>query len=434
MRAWLLSAVVLTCLASAQSPSAPYPLTNLTIRGNKRLAASDIAGAAGLKIGQAVNKDTFDEARARLLESGAFESVGYEFKPNAAKTGYDATFDVAEVALLYPYRFEDLPAPEATLRSAIAQQSALLHDLIPATREVLDRYQYVLGKLLDGRVTVEGKLNYDLPGQPTILFRPAGDRPHISEVHFTGNESVPASQLLNTFADVAVGTEFTEPAVRRLLDASIRPLYEARGKVRAAFPKIATEPSKNPEVVGVSLTVSVEEGPTYKLGAVRFTGAAARQAKELEDLVKWRKDETINFDEIKSGLNRIVKRYKSTGYLHAVARADRTIDDKEHRVDLAVNVDAGPEFKFGTLEIRGLDLNSEPAIRKMWGAKEGKPFDAEAPDAFLKDIRDQGLFDNLGDTSAQTKVNEDRKTVDVTLIFLGSKPAGEGRKRLDAQP
>lgn len=434
MRAWLLSAVLLPWLAYAQSPAAPYPLTNLTVRGNKRLTPAEIAGASGLKIGQTVNKDIFDAARARLLASGAFESVGYEFKPDAAKTGYDATFDVAEVALLYPYRFEDLPAPEATLRAALVQQSALLHDLIPATREVLDRYQYVLSKLLEGHVTVEGKLNYDLPGEPVILFRPAGDRPHISEVHFTGNESLPAAQLLNTFSDVAVGTQFTEPAVRRLLDASIRPLYEARGKVRVAFPKIVTEPSKHPDVVGVSLTITVEEGPPYKLGAVRFTGAAARQAKELEDLVKWRKDETINFDEIKTGLNRIVKRYRTTGYVHAAARADRTIDDKEHTVDLAVNVDAGPEYKYGTLEIRGLDVISEPAIRKMWGAKEGKSFDAEYPDSFLKDVRDQGLFDNLGDTTAQTKVNEDRKTVDVTLIFLGSKPADAGRKRLGAQP
>src|SRR5678816_4226029 len=135
MRAWLLSAVLLPCMSYAQSPAAPYPLTNLTIQGNKRFTPAEIADASGLTIGKAVNKDIFDAARARLLESGAFESVGYEFKPNAAKTGYDATFDVAEVALLFPYRFEDLPAPEATLRAALAQQSVLLHDLIPATRE-----------------------------------------------------------------------------------------------------------------------------------------------------------------------------------------------------------------------------------------------------------------------------------------------------------
>jgi outer membrane translocation and assembly module TamA len=79
-----------------------------------------------------------------------------------------------------------------------------------------------------------------------------------------------------------------------------------------------------------------------------------------------------------------------------IPRADRRVDDKEHTVDLAVNVEAGPEFKYGALEIRSLDLNSEPAIRKMWGVKEGKPFDAEYPDAFLKDVHDQGIFDNLG--------------------------------------
>jgi len=76
-------------------------------------------------------------------------------------------------------------------------------------------------------------------GDPAIVFRPSGERPRISEVHLTGNESVPAKELLNKFADVAVGTEFTEPAVRRLLDASIRPMYEAHGKVRVLLPMVA---------------------------------------------------------------------------------------------------------------------------------------------------------------------------------------------------
>jgi len=434
MRAWLLSFVLFPLLVPAQSPTTPYPLTELAVRGNKHYTPAQIFGAAGIKVGQTVSKDDFDHARARLLETGAFESVGYEFQPNAAKTGYDATFEVAEVALLYPYRFEDLPASDEILQKALAKQEILMGPVIPATREVLGRYERVLMQALGGKVTVEGKLNYDLPGEPTILFRPAGERPRISEVHVTGNESVPAMQLINKFADVAVGTEFTEAAVRRLLDASIRPLYEALGKVRVTFPKIVAEPSKKSDVVGVSVTVAVEEGPAYKLGAVHFTGAAARQAKEFEDLVKWRKDETVNFDEIKTGLDRIVKRYKNTGYLHAKARADRTIDDREHTVDLAVNVDTGPVFKYGKLDIRGLDVISEPAIRKMWGAKDGKPFDAEYPDAFLKEVHDQGIFDNLGETSSQTKVNEDSRTVDVTLVFLGSKPPDAGRKRLDGQP
>src|SRR5579863_7625211 len=120
MRAWLLCLVFLPSLVSAQSPAAPYPLTKLTVLGNKRFTPAEIIAASGLQIGRPVSKDDFDAARARLLGSGAFESVGYEFKPNAAKSGYDATFDVAEVAMLYSYRFEDLPAPEATLRAVLA--------------------------------------------------------------------------------------------------------------------------------------------------------------------------------------------------------------------------------------------------------------------------------------------------------------------------
>src|SRR5437016_5236122 len=126
MRAWLLGLALFPLLAPAQSPSTPYPLTNLTIRGNQHFTPAQIIAASNLQIGQAVSKETFDAARARLLETGAFESVGYEFKPNAAKTGYEATFEVAEVALLYPYRFEDLPAPDAVLRAALAKQEVLL--------------------------------------------------------------------------------------------------------------------------------------------------------------------------------------------------------------------------------------------------------------------------------------------------------------------
>ena len=235
------------------------------------------------KVGQAISKDNFDAARARLLGTGALKASAMNSSPTPRKPATKLRLTLPKSLLLYRFRFEDLPASDEALRAALAKQQILLGQVIPATREVLDRYEYVLTQALEGKVTVQGKLNYDLAGEPTILFRPAGERPRISEVHLNGNESVPAAQLLNKFADVAVGSEFTEPAVRRLLEASLRPLYEARGRLRVAFPKIVAEPSKHPDVVGVSVTVTVEEGPPYMLGAVRFTGAAAKQAKELDD-------------------------------------------------------------------------------------------------------------------------------------------------------
>jgi outer membrane protein insertion porin family len=416
-------------LAAAQSETA-YPLIALTVIGNKHFRPAQIIAASGLKTGQLVRKADFDAARRRLLETGAFESVGYEYKPSAAKNGYDASFDVVEVALMYPYRFEDLPAPDAALREILRKHEPLLGDEIPATREVLGRYERTLTEFLAGKVQVQGRLSNEFPGEPAIVFRPAGERPRISEVHFTGNDTLGTKDLTMKFADVAVGAEFSEASVRRILDASIRPLYEARGRIRVAFPKIVAEPSKEAGVNGVSVTVAIDEGPAYTLGAVHFAGVDAKQSKEFEALASFHQGETANFDEIQAGINKIAKRYKSNGYLHAFVRVERTIHDQERTVDLTITPEAGPRYSFGKLAIEGLDLIGEPAVRKLWGERAGKPFDPDFPDAFLKQIRDAAMFDNLGEASAETKIDEASRTVDVTLLFRGAKPQDANRRRL----
>lgn len=425
MRAWLPSLILFALWCPAQSPFVPYPLSALNVTGNKHFTPAQIVAASGLRLGQLAAKDDFDAARARLVATGGFESVSYEFHPNAARNGYEGTFDVAEVALLYKYRFEDLPSPEARLRAALAKQEVLFAAEIPATPQVLARYSQALQQLLEGRIEVRGSLNYDLAGEPQILFRPATERPRISFVQFAGNEAVTSAHLTSAFSGASVGTEFTEEAVRRLLDRYIRPLYEAKGRVRVAFPKISSEPAREPYIVGVALTITIQEGPTYDFGAVSFEGVTSpKQAKELDTLAGWREGDTINFDEVTAGLERIRARYGSTGYLKVAARADRTIDDKEHKIALAVTIEPGPQYLYGKLDIQGLDLFGEPAVRKLWGARAGKPFDATAPDAFVKRIVDERMFDNMGKAEASSKIYEASKTVDVTLVFAGAKPGG----------
>jgi outer membrane protein insertion porin family len=422
---------VLLVTAAMNLPAQPaFPLQALRIEGNQRIAAGKILAVAGLNIGQPVVKTDFDSARNRLLASGAFESVAYEFKPSADNMGYDGVFRVVEVSQLYPYRFEDLPAPEDALRGALRKQEPLLGDQIPATREVLDRYEKATEQFLKGEVKVVGKLSADVPGQLMIVFRSASARPNIAEVHFTGNDVLPSTLLMNTISGVAIGVPYSEAGLRVLLDLSIRPLYEARGRIRVSFPQITVEPSK--KIDGIVVTVAVNEGESYNLGTTKITGVPSGKAAELRDLAKWKGNDIANFDEIKAGLERIYQAYRHDGYLHVTARVDRDVHDAEHTVDLQVTMDPGPQFTLGKLDIMGLDIMSEPAIRKMWGIQVGRPFDPAYPDAFLKEIRDQDLFDNLGKTRAETQVHEQSKTADVTLYFSGA--AADEKKAREKRP
>ena len=86
-------------------------------------------------------------------------------------------------------------------------------------------------------------------------------------------------------------------------------------------------------------------------------------------------------------------------------------------IDITFKTEAGPQYLFGKLDIRGLDLIGEPAVRKIWGLKPGKPYKADYPAYFLNNIKEQGLFDGLKDTRFESKLDDRNLVADVILYF-----------------
>jgi outer membrane protein assembly factor BamA len=181
-----------------------------------------------------------------------------------------------------------------------------------------------------------------------------------------------------------------------------------------AFPKIETAPAK--DVDGITVTVQVVPGPAYKLDSVSFVGADYSRA-EWKDLSKLKIDQTVNFDEVKAAQERIRVNQRRAGHLDASSHVKREVNDTDHTVGVEFQIDPGPLYTLGKLDMVGLDLVSEPEIRKMWGIAPGRPFNVEYPDHFLARVKEAGVFDNLKTTKAETKINARNHTVDVTLYF-----------------
>ena len=368
MRAGL---ILLTVGVLCAQPPKKYPLEALQIQGNKRIPTERIVAASGLKLGALVDKADFDAARQRLLDTGAFESVGYSFKPAATVTGYDTTFEVVEVMMLYPYRFEALPASADALRAALHKQEPLLGDDIPATPQVLNRYNAAIRQFLNGKIETMGELNSDT-GNLEIVFRPAGERPRIAEVKFTGNREMLTALLLQKLSKDAVGLPYSDPLFRRVLDSAVRPMYEEQGRIRVAFPEITAKKAATND--GVVVTIAINEGPVYNLGTVVVSGLPAAEVEQLAKSQEWHKGETANFTQIEANLGKIRERQRAQGYLRAQTSVVRDIHDDTHTVNLTIKADRGTQFTLGKLSIQGLDLITEPVIRKMWKIEPGRLF------------------------------------------------------------
>ncbi len=397
------------------------PLVAVNVTGNRQIPAEKILAIAALKTGEVVSKADFDAARERLAATAAFETVGYEYKLDQSGTGFEITFEVHEIDITYPYRFERLPVADETLREALRAQEPLWDDRIPIT--AVDRYVDVI--VQSGvKMAVTWKVDEAPPAPTTIVFLPAATLQNIAQVEFEGNGAVPSAALRKAINGVAIGVPYTETAMRGLLDSAIRPLYDAGGRVRVAFPKIAA--AKAEKLDGVDVTVTVDEGPVYRLGEVRFTGIGDSEAAQLARTADLAKGETANFDAVKAVAGRAETKYRGSGYLHVSSRVERDVHDEARTVNVTIALDLGAQYRFGRLTIKGLDVVTEPEIRKAWGSMEGRPYQPEYADQFLDRLRAEKVFENLGKTSAEPHIDEAAKTVDVTLTF-GAAPKSSSR-------
>jgi len=380
--------------------SQPWPISSLAVTGNANYSAQQILAVAGLKAGQRVTLKDFEGARDRLGATGAFEKISFRYGPAPDGKGYAVTFEVFEAGPFFPVRFEDLPAPEPELRGILARADPLFGEKIPATEQILGRYV----KALEAHLGAQGYqeklaarvLSTD-SGEAAVVFLPAAAPPAVALVRFTGNEVIPTPALANALGGVAIGMPYKEARFRQLLDTNLRPLYEARGRLRVAFAEIQTEAAK--DVKGLVVTVRIEEGASYKLGQVRIESSVLAAA-ELERIADLRADDVADFGQVQAAVSRLEERHRGEGYMRAAARVERALNDQRRTVDVAIQVQPGPRYVMGQLIIEGLDIHGEAAVRKLWALQQGQRFNAAYPDHFLAELREQGVFDNLGKTRA----------------------------------
>jgi outer membrane protein assembly factor BamA len=407
---------------SAAAP-ARWPIASITVEGTHNFTREQVLAIAGVKVGQVAGKPEFEAAHDRLLASGAFETVAYKFVAGKGG-GYDATFQITEIEQVYPVRFEELHVSERDLVAALKTKDPLFaKGILPATQPVFQRYtkwveEYLAAKGIEEKIV--GTVMPDRPGEFAIVFYPARALPAVALVTFEGNREVTQEVLKEAIMGVAVGTPYTEDRFRELLNSAVRPVYEARGRVRVAFPKITTEPAK--DVQGLNVTVAVDEGETYNLGKVTVEQPTPIKPEDLLKAGDFKTGDLANFDRVNEGLERIRKSLRHAGYMQAAVTISRQVDEDKHLVNVAVLVAAGPQFSMRKLTIVGLDLDSEAEINRIWTMKPGNPFNPDYPDLFLNRVREQGIFDNLGKTKAESKIDDQNHTADVTLTFAGGKP------------
>ena len=172
---------------------------------------------------------------------------------------------------------------------------------------------------------------------------------------------------------------------------------------------------------GLFLTVSIDEGPLYRLGSVQIKGSKLFSPTQILATLNLKTGDTANADSISEWLyERVAKAYHDRGYLRYTAELEPEFHAEAGApagiVDLSVTIDEGGVFTIRSIKFDGNGNTSQDALLGEMLMRTGDVFNKELLYESLKRINETGNFEMIDlDKDVDYKADDNGTRLDLTI-------------------
>jgi outer membrane protein assembly factor BamA len=419
---------LLICRTQAQNPAvATATLREIRSDGLKSLPEPQVVALTGLQPGALAGRDDLQAAADKLVKSGLFAKVKYNFQTRT--DGVLVTFHVEEAPRIPAY-FDNLPwFGDGELNDAIRKKLPFYDGTLPNAGTVVDQAADALSEFL-----VTHGLQAAIEHQ--ALSNPNGDG-DVQQFHIEGaslrifslefsDPSLNSSRVVQQQLSDLKGKAYSRMAIDLFLTEQVRPVYQKQGYLRAKLgpPEVRLTGNPNqklPEQIPVY--VPVTPGAVYRWKGVQWTGNTLLSSITLTGDLALSVGEVADGMALEAGWDRVREEYAHRGYLDAKIDPAAAYDDQAHTIAYTARVEEGKPYKLGAMVITGLSTSAEKHLREAWPIPAGELFDKTLFEEFLTKLQTNPVqvfgdlpvhYDNVGHW---LQPDESKSTVDVLLDF-----------------
>jgi outer membrane protein insertion porin family len=240
------------------------------------------------------------------------------------------------------------------------------------------------------------------------------ERPTIREINYKGNNSVSTSDILDRFKKEKVGLSVEgqyDPTKVKRAETVLKDILAEHGH---QFAIIKTDVKTIPPA-SVQINFNIKEGPTVKVGDIKFTGNQHLSALYLRRSMKNLKPvgipysiifenlfaKTFDASKLDEDTERVRFAYRDKGYANAAIETPRTqIRDegglnwltfrpnRGKRIDILMPVEEGSRYRLGSITFTGnKHINNVKALRSTFAIKDGDWFNATLVGKGLENLK-----------------------------------------------
>ena len=260
----------------------------------------------------------------------------------------------------------------------------------------------------------------------TTLIVEVRERPAIAQIEFSGNEQLDGDLLREGLADAGLGEgqSFDRSLLARI-ERELEQQYFARGYYDIAVDSTVSPLPRN----RVSLRLDIEEGQPASVQPIRFIGNRSFDTDRLRDQFEmgpapwWAflsNRDKYSRERLSADLERLRAFYRDRG--HASFRIESTqvtISPDRQRIHVTVNLNEGPRYAVGDIELAGNLVFSEAELRPLLEVESGEVYTQRGITRTVEALRDklgeQGYA--FARVNPVPEIREAERAVDLTFFI-----------------
>ena len=395
--------------------------------GLKSLTEAQVVALSELQPGSQAGRDDLQAAADKLLQSGLFAKVKYNFQTRT--DGLTVTFHVEEAPRTTAY-FDNLPwFTDGELNDAIRKKLPFYDGTLPNAGTVVDQAADAISAFLvihGLQAAIEHQVVANPDGDGSVQeFHIEGSSLQIAHLEFS-DPSLNSSRVIQQNLSELQGRPYSRMAIDLFLTEQVRPVFQKQGYLRAKLgpPEVRLTGNPNqklPEQIPVY--VPVTPGAVYRWKGVGWSGNSVLSSLTLTGDLGLIVGEAVDGMALEAGLDRVREEYAHVGYVEAKIEPTPVYDDQAHTLAYTVRISEGKPYRFGALVITGLSIAAEKRLREGWPIPQNELFDKTTFEEFLTKLearpgeifRDLPVhYENVGHWIQPDAAKD---TVDVLLDF-----------------
>ena len=314
------------------------------------------------------------------------------------------------------------------LNEALADQIQDIDDS-GLTSASADDAAFFLGLFYHKHGYSRAEVKWAINGDALTLNVSEGPFTQIEEVTFTGNLTIPSTKLrdylLGATRERLSMLQHTLPYISADIETGaerVRGLYESQGYLDSVVDQpVVTFSKDNTRAI---ISVTVHEGMQYHFGKLNFSGDMVfHPLKKMEDELKPFSDQPYTPEGVTNMQRKLVYYYRVHGYFDAkVAVESDPLQAQDGNVPVNFTIESGNVYRFGGVNVTGLDKLNPGFLPKRFAKLRGKFYDPEKLDEVYSEMMKTGLFKSLRISS--TPLPSDEVELNMEVEEANSKEAG----------